>query len=357
MFNKGKSTVVGTITGLEPETVYDCYVITNDKKCGKPFRVETEPSLLFGGSLWSCDISESVTQIIDGFFPGGLEECFEIPITAGTPPVDVTPLSIVTGDGKVTFTYNDLVDFEVYGVQTCTLTQGGTQVTDCMEVLDQDNQENINDPSQVAGLEILGTKAYITRPFAGDVLICNIDKNGVFTDCDTTGPEEQGFINLHASGDRMYLSGDGVTVCSIEANGKLSGCKEAFEMENENEVIEPEVQVEQLPISMQALVGPLPTPLLFDTAIQGNNAYVSRPFTNTVYLCSIKSDGTFTGCEPTGLQDDFYIPGDVLIRGSTAYVASVIGQTITICSILENGGLANCNKNESPSFFTTALAV
>lgn len=324
VFNKGKSTVVGTITGLEPETVYDCYVITNDKKCGKPFRVETEPVLYLGGSLWACDIDQQISQVGELGFKSAtrIPECLEIPTTTHGAD-NVIPLSIVVRDEKVTFTYVNEID-TTYGIHTCTLTQSGTQIDDCVDVVDHGAEE-------LSGLEILGTNAYIARPGEMDVLLCTIDKDGKFTDCDQTGPEEKAFTSLYASGDKMYLSGDGVTVCSIEANGKLSGCKVAYNNEMES------------------------TP---STAIQGSNAYITSIDTDTVLLCSVKSDGTFTSCEPTGLQDDFDSPKFIIIQGSTAFVTQQDDDDLIVCSILESGELATCEEINTPiDFGITAIAV
>ncbi|KAI8109395.1 hypothetical protein M9434_000679 [Picochlorum sp. BPE23] len=321
VFVKGKSEASGTVEGLEPETLYDCYVITNDKKCGKPFRVETEPVLFLGGSLYACDIVKQISQDDEGMFKPTpkIKDCRLNPTTAedNNDDVDVPPNSIVVQDGKVTFTYGGgVLSVGVYGVQTCTLTQAGTQITDCKEVLDQAGQGLT--PYFLAGLQILGKQAYVTRPDAPDVLLCTIDKDGIFTDCDQTGPDEQAFTSLYASGDKMYLSGDdGVTVCSIEANGELSGCKMAYDSE------------------MQSTPG---------TAIQGSNAYITSTETDTVLLCSVKSDGTFTGCESTGLQGDFVSPEFIIIQGSTAFVTNQGFNFVTLCPILESGELAGCQK-------------
>lgn len=307
----------GTVEGLEPETEYDCYMITHGTACGNHIRVNTEPVLYLGASLWGCDIVTHANQMDDDDVSSRVAvsqivDCFEIQSTIDPLLKYFKPLSIVKQGEKISFTYLEEVNY-TYGIQTCTLNKAGTQLTDCKDVLNYGSEA-------LFGLQILDTKAYIARPSAEDVLMCTILANGTFSDCAPTGPTGEEYVNLFASIDAMYIVRDNVTVCSIEANGTLSGCKLAYKMAD--------------------------TGGAYDIAIQGSRAYITNPGANTVSLCSINPDGSLSECTPTRI--DFKSPETILVQGSTAYITSPFENEIRACSILETGEISYCTNEYTP---------
>ncbi|KAI8109396.1 hypothetical protein M9434_000680 [Picochlorum sp. BPE23] len=324
-FVKGKSDATGTIEGLDPDTMYDCYVITNDKICGKPFRVQTEPVLYVGGSLLACNIVTRGDRGGDLFVwraGSQITDCLDISGTIEPVLNNIRPLSIVKRDEQISFTYVDQVKNK-YGVQTCILNKGATQIDDCETVLE-------NGDEALFGLQIVETKAYIARPSAKDVLLCTILANGTFSDCAPTGPTGEEYVNLYASTDNIYIVRENVTVCSIEANGSLSRCKLAYNMADRGGA--------------------------YDIAIQGRMAYITNPGANTVSLCTINLDGSLSNCAPTGV--DLKSPETILVQGSTAYITSPFENDIQACSILENGEISYCKSYYTPVLGgVTALAI
>jgi hypothetical protein len=305
LFNEGKSSVFGFVEGLEPDTSYDCYVITNKGKCGKAYSVQTKPvayvptSNVSPGIVLACNIFEAFDFSSDS----SIGECIESEIT-----VAFNPFATVAIQGGKAFVS------EATEVDVCDITESGTKLTNCQTALDLQ-------VSQVYGFALQGNNAYVVgknpdRSFGGDTIgLFNVLSNGSFVDGEVTGPTfNDDLKSLYIQGSTLYAVGENITACSIITNGSLTDCNLAY---------------------VPGDAG-IPSRMI----INGGNAYVTYPEKDQVSLCSVKSDGSLTDCSATGYGFDS--PSGIAILGDGAYISQLAGYTVT-CSVLSNGEFTNCD--------------
>ena len=312
VFNEGKSSVAGFVEGLQPETSYDCYVVTNKGKCGKAYSVQTKPVAYVPvasspGIVQLCDIFEDLESSYMGIGP-----CSDSVISGDTDPAT----TIAIQGGKVFVSGSS-------GVDVCDITESGTKLTNCQTALDSQGLP-------LYGFALQGNNAYVVlqapdRSFGGDTIgLFNVLSNGSFVDGDVTGPTfNDDVTSLYIQGSILYVVGENITACSIITNGSLTDCNLAY---------------------VPGDAG-IPSRMI----INGGNAYVTYKEKGQVSLCSVKSDGSLTDCSATGYGFDS--PSGIAILTDGAYISQLDSSTV-VCSVLSNGEFTNCDPTYSGYYGT-----
>lgn len=277
------------------------------------------------GNTYSCEslnMAERFAYVANAAFGGTVSLC-PINSTNGTFVNCVTLAAGILDTPKIialnptgTFLYATSRNNVAY---LCPINTDGS-LGSCSEL----NSYGTYDTPQGIALNNTGTLAYITNSFGvatpDGVSVCSINANGSFGSCNTTG---NGFnqpigIALNNIGTIAYVTNRGnnsVSFCLINTDGTFGTCRTTGNGFNQ------------------------PTNISLNNA--GTSAYVSNDL--FVSLCPVNPDGSFGTCKTTG--NGFNGPTGIALNnaGTFAYVANVLGNSVSLCTVNADGSLGNCN--------------
>ena len=323
VFNKGVNQITGVVQDLDPNTLYDCYVITNQRECDDPLAAQTEPIMYVAswgslgdetpsGDILACDIKYSLLNT-----QGTLGPCYPTPSIVNG--IDAYPYSTYIQGSKAYSVY--YYRPETTGVRVCDITENGTTLTNCTDAYGP--QDAGTDGKYVSDIVVMGDKVYLGLE-SGQVLLCSVLSNGSFADCNSTGPLFEQLLSIYRNNDMFYIVGLNIHVCFIASNGALIDCSLAYSP-GSNE-----------PWAM---------------AIKAEYAYITitNGTTPGVLLCSVTTNGTFDDCSITGsgIRD----PSGIAIVGNQAIISRYGSDVLNgqhyakafTCKIQATGELSNCS--------------
>ncbi|EDP46573.1 hypothetical protein RICGR_1246 [Rickettsiella grylli] len=254
--------------------------------------------------------------------------------------------------------------------------------TGTLSALQEAGGSGFNLPYGIA-LDAKGQHAYITNYYNDTVSLCTIDETtGKFSTCQTAGnrffhrPTDIVVVNLsnNPATTFAYIIYQNQTIakCTIEADGTLNDCESlsggfyyprsiafntlstyAYVLDgidagvNKVLVCTVDPVTGELNACREALESQVGAVSGIAINKVNGNAYVVNRYNSNLLQCSIKPDGTFASCHPTG--SGFAGARSIAIindpnNPSTAflYVMNQGNDTISTCTIEADGTLSNC---------------
>jgi hypothetical protein len=170
--------------------------------------------------------------------------------------------------------------------------------------------------------------AYITNFGSNSVTQCTLSVTGALGDCtQVTSPTLEVPAGITIDGARAYIAESvGITVCNVGSSG-LSGCISAVTDNDE------------------------PVGVAFD----GDTALISNQGGQTVEMCNVATDGTFSGCATVAAVTPLLsAPAGLTMQGSNLYITNGASPDVTLCAI--TAGVISACVNEGLSAISTNVA-
>ncbi len=204
---------------------------------------------------------------------------------------------------------------------------------------------------------------------------CSVGDSGNLYNCIKTGPDFTQSSDLTFYNSYVYLSGDSLTVCSVDTQGNLNDCNNAYV--NPSNTLVGKVTIRNgyayFEISSSGVkycaIGPngslrgctyavrTITPWYQEVVINEPYAYISTLDTDgsiNISKCSFADDGTMTDC--TGTAKGLVTPFDIAFYNNNAYIAANKNNVhgYWLCPVNQSdGSLINC-KLTGNGFYSAA---
>ncbi len=180
---------------------------------------------------------------------------------------------------------------------------------------------------------------YVVNYGSHEVLRCPINVDSLFGDCVNAGNTGTAFeaiigVALNRQATHAYITdlGDNaVLMCPIDSNGFFGEC---IDLANNQQVV-------NNPISFYAPYG-----VILNRA--GNRAYVANTEGNTVSVCDVLGDGTFSTCVDSGNSGSaFAIPLFFAFNPDETimYVTNYENNQVLVCPINNDGTFGDCQDS------------
>jgi hypothetical protein len=206
-----------------------------------------------------------------------------------------------------------------------------------------------------SGIAFNGAFAYVADYGNNAVDVCSVGADGSLSGCVPTGGVFQTPWQLAISGTTLYATNasltGGVTACAINADGTLSACAPATAGTGTTGIAisssytylgagSSTVDVCALGFSGCSVTGGGAVfSAVAGISIANGYAYVANEGNGTVSVCTVGSSGGLSACTTSAVGT---APMDVVINGSQAYVDDTASGNIYLCTVTAAGALTPC---------------
>lgn len=199
------------------------------------------------------------------------------------------------------------------------------ELFDKMNYCDINSDGTLSNCAETSGLSgagaiaFQGNRAYVAEFFSSIVHVCSVAADGSLSGCVSAAAPVFAPFAMTIGGNFLYVANaqnpHTITYCTIAGDGSLTNCAETT--------------------GLQTVEG---------LAIANGYAYISQPHANVVNVCQQNVDGSLSGCVTTG--SGFSAPEDLVIAGGHAYVTNTNSNSVSTCVVSGvDGSLSACTTS------------